>query len=188
MSECASDDAAVAACARLLRSQTTLRRLVAAELQTEHGLTVNEYEALLLLAEAPDRRMRGVDLAEGLGLTPSGVTRLLDGLCRLGLVERERCPSDARVAYAVLLDPGSERLRAAGCTYVRTIKAIFEERFTEQELHGLSELLGRLPGRQCTEASCTEAAASASTCAAQGPDEPRTAHGAATAPAAPTTA
>lgn len=54
------------------------------ELSTAHGLTLSDYEVLLRLAQAPDRMMRRVDLARSVLLTPSGITRLLEGLERCG--------------------------------------------------------------------------------------------------------
>ena len=71
---------ALGAWVRLLRGHAAARRSLSTELQTGHGLTVNDYEALLLLSRAEANCMRRVDLAEGLQLTASGVTRLLDGL------------------------------------------------------------------------------------------------------------
>ena len=79
----------------------------------EHGLTLNDYEALYLLSRSEDRRLRRVELARRLLLTPSGVTRLLEGLEQTGLVERVSCPTDLRVSYARLTDAGTERLAAA---------------------------------------------------------------------------
>lgn len=129
----------------LLRGQAAARRTVEAGLQTEHGLTVVGYEALLLLSEAQERAMRRIDLARGLGLTASGVTRLLDGLEREGLVEKRNCSVDARVSYAALTDAGAERLERASCSHVGSVRALFEERYSEEELETLAELLGRLP-------------------------------------------
>lgn len=148
--------AAVDAWVRLLRGHAGMRRAVSAQLQTDHGLTVNEYEALLLLSRAPDHHMRRVDLADQLQLTPSGVTRLLDGLREHGLVGKGECPGDARVTYAVLTDPGAEKLRAASCSHVAAIRALFEERYSRAEIETLVELLSRLPGAGAGgEASCT---------------------------------
>ena len=137
---------ALAAWIRLLRGQAAVRRTLDAGLQAEHGLTVVGYEALLLLSRARDEAMRRVDLAEGLGLTPSGVTRLLDGLEREGLVGKRTCSADARVSYAVLTEAGRERLERASCSHVGSVRALFEERYTPEELETLAELLGRLPG------------------------------------------
>ena len=71
---------AVEAWISLLRGQSAAVGAVNAQLVADHGLTINDYECMLLLARAEGRRMRRVDLAEQLILTASGVTRLLDGL------------------------------------------------------------------------------------------------------------
>ncbi len=139
---------------RLLRGHAGMRRSVSAQLQADHGLTVNEYEALLLLSRAENNHMRRVDLADSLQLTPSGVTRLLDGLRARGYVEKAECPGDARVTYAVLSDAGAGKLREASCSHVATIRALFDERYSGPEIDTLVELLGRLPGAG-GEASCT---------------------------------
>ena len=139
---------------RLLRGHAGMRRSVSAQLQADHGLTVNEYEALLLLSRAENNHMRRVDLADSLQLTPSGVTRLLDGLRERGFVEKAECPGDARVTYAVLADAGAGKLREASCSHVASIRALFEERYSAREIETLIELLGRLPGAG-GEASCT---------------------------------
>jgi DNA-binding MarR family transcriptional regulator len=112
----------------------------------EHGLTINDYEALLHLARAEEGRMRRVDLAGRLILTASGVTRLLDGLEEAGWVERASCASDRRVTYAVLTDAGRAKLQNASDSHVAGVRTFFEERFSSEELEQLARLLGRLPG------------------------------------------
>jgi DNA-binding MarR family transcriptional regulator len=131
---------------RLLRGHASATRAMSAQLEAEHGLTINDYEALLHLARAEGGRMRRVDLAEQILLTASGVTRLLDGLERAGWVERGSCASDRRVTYAVLTDTGRTKLREAGESHVAGVRAFFEARFNSEELDQLASLLGRLPG------------------------------------------
>jgi DNA-binding MarR family transcriptional regulator len=136
-----------------LRAHATVIRELSAELVAAHGLTINDYEVLLRLSRAPDRRMRRVDLAQDVLLSPSGITRLLGGLEQAGLVERAACDSDARVVYAQLTPAGSTKLRAAAKTHVAGINRIFLDRFDEQEQDALAELLGRLspPGDEACE-------------------------------------
>jgi MarR family transcriptional regulator, 2-MHQ and catechol-resistance regulon repressor len=117
---------------------------VDAELRAAHGLTVVGYEALLLLSEADERALRRIDLARGLGLTASGVTRLLDGLERAGFVERGTCDTDRRVVYAVLTEAGSEKLRAASETHITQIDDLFGSQLDEQELVALADMTRRL--------------------------------------------
>jgi DNA-binding MarR family transcriptional regulator len=131
---------------RLIRGHASATRVISAQLVADHGLTINDYEALLHLAQAEEGRMRRVDLAERLILTASGVTRLLDGLEAAGFVERATCASDRRVAYAVLTETGRAKLRAASESHIADVRAFFEERYTADELEHLARLLGRLPG------------------------------------------
>ncbi|MCZ7665089.1 MAG: MarR family winged helix-turn-helix transcriptional regulator [Thermoleophilia bacterium] len=140
------ESAALQAWVRFLRGHAWATRVLSAQLSSEHGLTINDYEALLLLAQADEDHMRRVDLAAGLQLTPSGVTRLLKGLEQVGLVEKATCAVDARVTYAVLTGDGRRKLEEASRSHLAAVRAMFEERFSEQELEVLAELLGRLPG------------------------------------------
>ena len=137
---------AVRAWTRLLRAHATTTRLLSVQLQTEHGLTINDYEALQVLSCAEENRMKRVDLARRLVLTPSGVTRLLEGLERTGLVARAACPSDLRVTYAQLTDAGAEKLQEASCGHVSSIKALLEEHLSAGEIDQLVAVLGKVPG------------------------------------------
>jgi DNA-binding MarR family transcriptional regulator len=136
----------VNAFARLLRAHAALKRELNARLVAEHGLSITDYECLLALAHTEEGAMRRVDLAEQLMLTPSGVTRLLDGLERDGWVTKAACESDARVTYAVLTDEGRERLESAGRSHVAQVRELIERQLSQEELATLVELLGRLPG------------------------------------------
>ena len=137
-----------------LRSHAAITRELSADLQREHGLTLNDYEVLLHLSSAEDGMMRRVDLAESVLLTASGITRLLDGLERAGYVEKARCDSDARVTYAQLTEVGLEKLEVAGLAHLRGIEELFVSRYSGSELATLSDLLSRLP-MTGGEASCT---------------------------------
>lgn len=131
---------------RLLRAQSALTRRMDADLAAAHGLTLSDYEVLLYLSHAPEHRLRRVDLAQQVPLTQSGITRLLEGLERSGLVARRSCPEDGRVVYAQLTAAGLHKLRAAAATHRGGIEALFSRHFSGAELEALSELLGRLPG------------------------------------------
>lgn len=95
------------------------------ELRAEHDLTIGEYDALLTIAQAPERRIRMRQLADEVILSKSGVTRLIDRLVDDGLVERSACLSDARGAEAVLTERGLARLRAASRTHLRGVDEHF---------------------------------------------------------------
>jgi DNA-binding MarR family transcriptional regulator len=141
---------------RFVRAHATILKQLNAELVEEHGLTVNDFEVLLHLSRAPDRSLRRVDLVERVLLTPSGITRLLDGLERAGLVERAECATDKRVVYAKLTRAGLEKLAQARRTHVAGVGSLFVERYSSEELAALSTLLGRLPGTGGEDDSCEE--------------------------------
>lgn len=136
-----------------LRGHAALTRALNAQLVSAHGLTINDYEVLLHLSRAPERRLRRVDLAERVLLTPSGITRLLDGLQAAGWVEKASCASDARVTYAVLTDAGRAKLGEAAATHISDIGRLFAGRYDEEELATLAGLLSRLGGP--AEESCS---------------------------------
>ena len=125
---------AVRAWTRLLRAHAATTRLLSAELQAEHGLTINDYEALLVLSRAEDSRMKRVDLARRLMLTPSGITRLLEGLEDAGLVKRAACATDRRVTYAELTNAGRKKLEAASRGHVASVRSLFEEHLADDEI------------------------------------------------------
>ncbi len=137
---------AVEAWVRLLRGHAAAVRTLNAQLTRDHGLTVNDYEALLVLSHAEDGALRRTDLAGSLQLTPSGVTRLLEGLEREGYVAKRECTADRRVVYAALTDEGAAKLRAASCSHVAAIEELFGSSYEPDELETLAALLGRLPG------------------------------------------
>ena len=127
-----------------LRAHSAVVRELSSELVAAHGLTINDYEVLLRLSRAEGNRMRRVDLAQEVLLTPSGITRLLEGLERSGFVERVACKEDLRVSYAQLTTAGRTKLRAASKTHVAGIRRLFLDRFDADERLVVGELLGRL--------------------------------------------
>jgi DNA-binding MarR family transcriptional regulator len=139
---------------RLLRAHSQLTRDFNAQLQAGHGLSVSDLEVLNQLSSAPEGRMRRTDLAAATRLTPSGVTRLLEGLQRAGLVRDEHCPSDARVVYACITEEGTAVLRCAIAGHVQELQALLSERYDGEEVAHLVELLGRLPGATEHEERC----------------------------------
>ena len=137
-----------------MRAQATTKRELAAGLQEQHGLTMSAYEALYVLSRADERRLKRVELAERLVLTPSGITRLLEGLEAGGYVEKVSCETDLRISYAQLTDAGVEKLEQASCGHTGSIRSLFEQHFSEDEIETLAELLGKLPGALDEDQAC----------------------------------
>src|SRR2546425_3732702 len=83
-----------------LNAQASLLRRLEAELVESEDMTLAEFDVLIQLAIAPDRRLRMTELSDRVRLSHSGVTRLVDRLTQAGLVKRARCDSDRRGAFA----------------------------------------------------------------------------------------
>jgi DNA-binding MarR family transcriptional regulator len=145
---------AIEAFVRLVRANAAVTRQLSAQLSADHCLSLNAYEALLLLARAPESRMRRIDLANSLLLTAGGVTRLLDGLEREGWVAREDSPTDRRVSYAVLTKAGRDKLREASKSHTRQIRELLGAHYDDAELIQLAALLDRLADVGPADDSC----------------------------------
>lgn len=149
--------AALIAFVQLSNAHAAMQRAFNQELQAAGSITVTDFEVLRRLADAPDGRMRRIDLAHAVGVTPSGITRLLDGLEQAGLVGKHHCTEDHRVTYAVITVHGRSVLGATAQTHLTGLVALFGERYSDQELTQLVSLLGRLPGADDGGGSCPAA-------------------------------
>lgn len=115
----------------------------------EFGLTEGDYAVLVHLSESDDRRLRMCDLADRLHLSPSGLTRRLDGLVRDGLVAREPSPCDRRVSLAVLTDAGMARLEEAAPTHVDGVRRHLLDHLTRTQIRQLGAAFAAvLKGRE----------------------------------------
>jgi len=92
----------------LAKMQTIVNRRFDAQLSS-YGLGFNDFAILYHLSQAPHEKLRRIDLADKLGFTASGITRMLAPMEKTGLVSRESNERDARVSYVVLA-PGGKRL------------------------------------------------------------------------------
>jgi DNA-binding MarR family transcriptional regulator len=114
------------------------------DLQREHHLTLGDYQVLVYLSEAADRRLRMCDLAGRLRLSPSGLTRRLDGLVRGGLVAREPCAEDRRVSLAVLTPHGLECLVAAAPDHVASVRRHLLDHLSHDQIEQFADALSAI--------------------------------------------
>jgi DNA-binding MarR family transcriptional regulator len=130
-----------------LEAHARVTRRLDEELRAEHDLSLAEYETLLAIAWAPERRIRMRSLADSILLSKSGVTRLIDRLVADGLVERSACLSDARGAEAVLTEAGLDRLRTASRTHLRGIDEHFLEVVDQDDLVAIERSMRQVAAR-----------------------------------------
>lgn len=141
----AAEEAAWRALARAL---VVVPRALGSALEAEHHLTLAEYIVLMNLSEEPDRQLRMSELAARGALTLSGMSRVVDRLARDGLVERVRCPSDARGLLAVLTPAGARRLSQAYPTHLRTVREHVMDHLGGMDLACFAERVARFAGSE----------------------------------------
>jgi DNA-binding MarR family transcriptional regulator len=131
----------------MLRVHARLTRELDAELVREHGLSLSSYEVLLFLADSPEGEMRMAELADGVLLSRSGLTRLVDRMERDGLLRRKPCPDDARGLLATITPKGRALFQRARRTHLDGVRERFLEHLSPQEQRTLAEFWERMaPG------------------------------------------
>ena len=138
----------LAAVLHLLRAHARLEERFSAELGAIHGLSLKEVLLLMHLQRAPRERLSRIDLAKRLNASASTITRMAAPLEKLGLVAREADVRDARLAYVVLTEAGKELAANASATLERMAAEAFRDRWTDQEIVRLADLLGRMTAGQ----------------------------------------
>jgi DNA-binding MarR family transcriptional regulator len=126
-------DPRIEAWSAYLRGGALLLRRLDEELQAQHGLSLAEYDVLVQLVAAPERRLRMGVLADRVVLSRSGITRLVKRLIAEGMVERTTCSSDARGAEARLTPVGLDRMRAASRTHLAGVQRHFVEPISDED-------------------------------------------------------
>jgi DNA-binding MarR family transcriptional regulator len=134
-------DRATAVVAALLHADRIISDSIEKGLRAQAGLSLAQYEVLLRLSEAPQRRLRMVDIAERLCVSKSGVTQLVDRLEEAGMVERQFQRSDRRLTYAKITGRGTEALRRSIPEIERAVQEHLARHLTEDEMHRLHEAL-----------------------------------------------
>ena len=124
------------------------------DLLDEHGLTEGDYGVLVELSEADDHRMRMCDLAGHLHLSPSGLTRRLDGLVAAGRVARVPAPEDRRVSLAELTPAGMRRLEEAAPSHVAGVRRHLLDHLSPSQVRQLASALEVVKRRRAEGERC----------------------------------
>ncbi|WP_431680576.1 MarR family winged helix-turn-helix transcriptional regulator [Kitasatospora sp. KL5] len=126
------------------RAHLEVSKLLEYQLSRElqpHNLAINDYEILVVLSEAPERRMRMTDLATATLQSKSRLSHQITRMEGAGLVLRQECPGDRRGLFAHLTDQGWETLQKVAPDHVRSVRSHFVDRFTPEQIDALYEAL-----------------------------------------------
>jgi DNA-binding MarR family transcriptional regulator len=127
----------------IAQSATQLLPRIDAELRARHGLSLPALGVLRLLSERAGERLTMSDLARVTGMSPAGITRVMQRLAAAGLVDRERDLADRRPLFASLTEAGEVRLEAAEPTYAHAVRAHLTAHAQPGELETVARFLNR---------------------------------------------
>jgi DNA-binding MarR family transcriptional regulator len=138
------DDPRLTTAGLFFEASSGLTSALERRLADECDLPLQWFEVMLRLARSPGHRLRMCDLAAQVALSPSGLTRAVDRLERQGLVTRESCPEDRRVAYASLTAAGIARIEAAVPVHLTHLAEYLTGVLSHEELAQLSSTMRKL--------------------------------------------
>jgi DNA-binding MarR family transcriptional regulator len=124
--------------------QMRLESELARQLATESGLSYPDYLVLIALTDQPDGRLRLFELGAVLGWEKSRLSHHVTRMANRGLVEKETCDSDRRGAFVVVTDKGREEIAAAAPGHVRTVRRLFIDLLTADELDTFADAAERV--------------------------------------------
>jgi DNA-binding MarR family transcriptional regulator len=117
------------------------------QLQQASGLSLADYDVLVLLTEAPDGRLRVFEIAEELQWEQSRLSHHLVRMQRRGLVAREECTTDRRGAFVVLTPAGREAIEKAAPEHVATVRRLVFDGLSTEQVATLESFVSRVLSR-----------------------------------------
>jgi len=124
----------------LLRMTSQLNARMNRQLQDGYGVSLADYEVLVVLSEAPAGRLRVFEIADALAWEQSRVSHQLARMQRRGLVAREECAADARGAFAVLTGAGRAAIERAAPAHVETVRQLVFDGLSRDQLATLTAI------------------------------------------------
>ena len=128
----------------LVRLMVVLPRAIDDDLSRRARMRLTVYVVLMTLSESPERQLPMSDLADRCALSPSRMTRVVDGLEREGLVTRGPTPENHRITLARLTDAGMERLREAWPAHLAGARELVMDHLGADELARFTGVVRRL--------------------------------------------
>jgi len=130
-----------------LRMHGLLTARLNRQLQTDSGLSLADYEVLVQLTEAPEGRLRPYELQRDLQWEQSRLSHHLTRMQRRGLIRRDECTVDGRGAFIVLSDAGRAAIESAAPGHVDTVRELFFEGLTSDQVAALERLSSTVASR-----------------------------------------
>jgi DNA-binding MarR family transcriptional regulator len=132
---------------RLLQMTSRLDARLNRDLQQSSGLSLADYDVLVLLTEASDGRLRVFEIADDLQWEQSRLSHHLARMERRGLVAREECTTDRRGAFVVLTSAGRAAIEKAAPAHVATVRQLVFDGLSAEQLVNLESTVNQVLSR-----------------------------------------
>ncbi|GAC68533.1 MarR family winged helix-turn-helix transcriptional regulator [Gordonia soli] len=133
-----------------IETSARLQTVLDDDLKASAGMSLADYQVLMLLHDAPNRRLRMRELSDRLVFSTSRLSYQIDTLVRRGWLCRERADEDRRGSYAVLTDEGATVFRSAVRDHGRCVRALFTDALTDDDGRALLDIMTRLSAHLTT--------------------------------------
>jgi DNA-binding MarR family transcriptional regulator len=110
---------------RFYAMRRQLDRALEQQLQGDSGISGPDYEILVALFDAPDRKLRARELAEIIGWEKSRISHQVSRMETRGLVERTECETDLRGTWIGMTNEGKRTIFRAMRNHNETIRQYF---------------------------------------------------------------
>jgi DNA-binding MarR family transcriptional regulator len=130
--------------AKYRRLRRELQRAQDQQLQRDSNLSGADYALLAPLSESRGGLLRARDLGAEVGWERSRLSHQISRMEKRGLVAREACPDDSRGSMVRLTAQGRKAIEAAAPRHVETVRKLFFDPLSPDEVSLLGELLDRI--------------------------------------------
>ena len=131
----------------LLRMTSQLNARMNRQLLQDYGVSLADYDVLVVLSEAPEGRLRVFEVADALAWEQSRVSHQLARMQRRGLIVRQDCSSDARGAFAALTEAGRAAIERAAPAHVEQVRQLVFDELSHEQVSALTEITTRVLDR-----------------------------------------
>ena len=128
----------------LLQMTAQLNARMNRQLQNDFGMSLADYDVLVVLSEAPAGRLRVFEITDALAWEQSRVSHHLARMQRRGLIAREECAADARGAFVVLTETGRAAIERAAPAHVETVRELVFDGLSPDQLAALTAVTSRV--------------------------------------------
>jgi len=128
----------------ILKVTAVLNQKMDSKLRTAGEISIDYYDVLLALEDAPNGKMTMSELSSSVLVSPSGVTRLIDRMAKEGYVNRQSNAKDRRSKFACITTLGLDARKSAWPILKLSMEELWVAHMTEAEAATILDIMKRM--------------------------------------------